>query len=122
VLAFYKYIRRRYSDHLRTYLVNDNLSLHSTPQVREWVESHNVELVPTPTSASHLDRIECHFRPQREFVVNASDYASHADVSVAFRRYLHWRNTDHHTSRIRLLNPGQQLSDTATSRHRLRIS
>jgi hypothetical protein len=28
VLAFYKYIRRRYPEHLRIYLVNDNLSLH----------------------------------------------------------------------------------------------
>ena len=103
VLAFYKYIRRRYPDHLRIYLVNDNLSLHWTPQIRTWAESHNVELVPTPTSASHLNRIECHFRPLREFVVNASDYVSHADVAVAFRRYLHRRNTDHLNSRIRLL-------------------
>jgi hypothetical protein len=31
VLAFYKSIRRRYPDHLRIYLVNDNLSLHWTP-------------------------------------------------------------------------------------------
>ena len=103
VLAFYKDIRRRYADHLRIYLVNDNLSLHWTPQIRAWAEDHNVELVATPTSASHLNRIECHFRPLREFVVNASDYASHTDVAVAFRRYLHRRNTDHHTSRIRLL-------------------
>jgi DDE superfamily endonuclease/Homeodomain-like domain len=103
VLAFYKYIRRRYPDHLRVYLVNDNLSLHWTPQIRAWAELHNVELVATPTSASHLNRIECHFRPLREFVINASDYASHADVAVAFRRYVRRRNTDHHFSRIRLL-------------------
>jgi hypothetical protein len=103
VLAFYKYIRRRYPDHVRIHLVNDNLSLHWTPQIRAWAETHNVELVPTPTSASHLNRIECHFRPLREFVVNASDYASHADVAIAFRRYLHRRNADHHHTRIRLL-------------------
>lgn len=65
VFAFYKYIRRRYPDHVRIHLVNDNLSLHWTPQIRAWAESHNVELVPTPTSASHLNRIECHFRPLR---------------------------------------------------------
>src|SRR5439155_747855 len=85
-------------DHLRIYLVNDNLSLHWTPQIRAWAEVHNVELVATPTSASHLNRIECHFRPLREFVVNASDYVSHADVAVAFRRYLHRRNTDDHVA------------------------
>jgi hypothetical protein len=103
VLACYQSIRRRYPDHLRVYLVNDNLSLHWTPQIRAWAEAHNVELVATPTSASYLNRIECHFRPLREFVLNASDYASHAEVALAFRRYLRRRNTDHHTSRIRLL-------------------
>ena len=48
--------------YLRIYLVNDNLSLHWTPEIRAWAELHNVELVPTPTSASHLNRIECQFR------------------------------------------------------------
>jgi hypothetical protein len=110
VLAFYKYIRRRYPDHLRIYLVNDNLSLHWTPQIRTWAESHNVELVATPTSASHFNRIECHFQPLREFVLNASDYASHAEVAVAFRRYLHRRNTDHQHSRIRLLESRSRIA------------
>jgi hypothetical protein len=110
VLAFYKYIRGRYPDHLRIYLVNDNLSLHWTPLIREWATMHNVELVPTPTSASYLNRIECHFRPLREFVVNASDYASHADVAVAFRRYLRRRNTDHQASRIRLLESRSRIA------------
>jgi transposase len=84
VLAFYKAIRRRYPGHLRIYLVNDNLSLHWTPTIRAWAVAHNVELVATPTSASYLNRIECHFRPLREFVLNASDYISHADVAIAF--------------------------------------
>jgi hypothetical protein len=34
VLVFYKQIRRRFADHLRVYLVNDNLSLHWTPLIR----------------------------------------------------------------------------------------
>jgi len=103
VLAFYASIRRRYANHLRVYLVNDNLSLHWTPQIRAWAESHNVELLPTPTYASYLNRIECHFRPLREFVLNASDYTSHSEVAVAFRRHLRRRNTDHQASRIRKL-------------------
>jgi len=69
VLAFYKAIRRRYPDHLRIYLINDNLSLHWTPPIRAWAAHHQVELVATPTSASHLNRIECHFQPLREFVL-----------------------------------------------------
>ena len=54
-------------------------------------------------SASYLSRIECHFRLLREFVLNTSDYTSHADVAIAFRRHLRRHNTDHLTSRIRLL-------------------
>jgi len=110
VLAFYKSIRRRYPAGMWIYLVNDNLSLHWTPLIREWAASNNVELVPTPTSASHLNRIECHFRPLREFVLNASDYATHADVAIAFQRYLRRRNTDHHTSRIRLLESRSRIA------------
>jgi hypothetical protein len=74
VLAFYHYIRRRYPPEQRIYLVNDNLSLHWTPRIRAWAEVHNVELVATPTSASYLNRIEYHFQPLREFVLNAADY------------------------------------------------
>ena len=103
VLACYQRIRRRYPADQRIYLVNDNLSLHWTPQIRAWAEHHNVELVATPTSASYLNRIECHFQPLREFVLNASDYASHADVAHALRRYILRRNSDHNNSRIRLL-------------------
>jgi DDE superfamily endonuclease len=103
VLAFYKYIRRGYPERLRIYLVNDNLSLHWTPQIRAGAEARKVELVPTPTSASHLNCIECHFRPVREFVLNASDCSTYSEVALAFRRYIRRRNTDHHTSRIRLL-------------------
>jgi DDE superfamily endonuclease len=103
VVVHYKFIRRRYPDHLRIFLVNDNLSLHWTPTIRAWAEHHDTELVPTPTSASYLNRIEDHFRPLREFVLNASDNARHADVAVAFRRYLRRRNTGDYSNRIRLL-------------------
>ena len=54
MLAFYQCIRRRNADQLRIYLVNDNLSLDWTPLIGEWAALHNVDLVATPTSASHL--------------------------------------------------------------------
>jgi hypothetical protein len=110
VLAFYQYIRRRYPPEQRVYLVNDNLSLHWTPLIRAWAEAHNVELVATPTSASYLNRIECHFQPLREFVLNAVDFTSHAEVARALRRYLRRRNTDHHASRIRLLESRSRIA------------
>ena len=55
VLALYQNIRRRYPDPLRIHLVSDNPSLHWTPLVREWAQLQNVELVPTPASASYLN-------------------------------------------------------------------
>jgi hypothetical protein len=87
VLASYTSIHRPYLDRLRIYLVNGNLSVHWTPLIREWTELHNIELLSTPTSESYLNRIDCHFRPVRESVLNASDYTGHADVALAFRSY-----------------------------------
>jgi hypothetical protein len=113
VLAFYKYIRRRYPDQLRIYLVNDNLSLHWTLLIREWAALHNVNSTSSwcrrqpPPAISIASRVTS---TTAEFVINASAYASHAEVAVAFRRYLHRRNTDHHTSRIRLLESRSQIA------------
>jgi hypothetical protein len=112
VLAFYKLIRRRYPEHLRIYLINDNLSLHWTPPIRARAARRQVELVATPTSASHLNRIEYHFQPLPEFVLKASDYVSHGDVALAFRRYLHRRNTDHQQRRIRQVKSCPIVRDT----------
>ena len=81
-----------------------------SPLIREWAALHNVELVATPTSASHFNRIECHVQPLREFVLNASDSASHAEVAVAFRRYLHRRNANRQNSRIRLLESTSRIA------------
>jgi DDE superfamily endonuclease len=96
-------IRRRYPLTRRIYLVTDNLSTHWTPAIRAWAARSNVELVATPTSASYLNRIECHFQPLREFVLNASDFRRHADVARAVHRYVRRRNSDHASTRIRLL-------------------
>jgi transposase len=58
VLGFYRQIRIRYHRKLRIYLIADNLSAHKTPEIREWANDSNVELVFTPTYASFLNRIE----------------------------------------------------------------
>ena len=76
VLAFYRQIRMRYDPKLRIYLIADNLSTHTTPAIREWADRSNTELVFTPTYASFLNRIECHFWGIGEFVINNADYGS----------------------------------------------
>jgi transposase len=64
----------RYRPKIRIYLIADNLSAHKTPDIRQWAQANNVELVFTPTYASFLNRIECHFWAIGEFVVNNADY------------------------------------------------
>jgi transposase len=44
------------------------LSSHWTPEIRTWAAANNTELVPTPTYASYLNRIESTFGALDEFV------------------------------------------------------
>jgi transposase len=74
VLEFLKDIRRRYPAEVTVYIVMDNLSAHWTKDIVDWAVLNNVGLLSTPTSASHLNRIECHFWAYVEFVINGSDY------------------------------------------------
>src|SRR5437867_10548657 len=79
----------RYDPRLRIYLVADNLSTHKTPAIREWAEKSNVELVFTPTHASFLNRIECHFWAIGEFVVKNADYPDWDTLARAMARAHH---------------------------------
>lgn len=87
VVRFLTTIRMRYDPRLRLYVVMDNLSCHWTPHVREWASLSNVELVPTPTYASYLNRIECHFWAIQEFVIKNADYDSWDELQLAMARH-----------------------------------
>jgi transposase len=102
-LAALKRIRGRYPDQVGIFVVMDNLSAHFTPQIRAWAAANRIHLVPTPTYASYLNRIECHFWAYVEFVIRGSDYASHDQLAQATRAYLRHRNSVHRDSRIRIL-------------------
>jgi transposase len=94
----------------------DNLSAHWTPAIRAWAKANRVHLVPVPTYASYLNRIECHFWAYVEFVIRGSDYASHDQLAEATRTYLRHRNAAHHDSPIRILETGARLPDTPLAR------
>ena len=64
-LTFMRQIRLAYPRSTRIYWIQDNLSCHWTPAIRAWADEHNVELVPTPTYASYLNRIEWPLLPDR---------------------------------------------------------
>jgi transposase len=100
VLAFYRQIRMRYRPKIRIYLIADNLSAHKTPEIRAWAAANNVELVFTPTYASFLNRIECHFWAINEFVVNNADYPDWNAVKKAMADHIHYRNGPHRDQRL----------------------
>ena len=74
MIGFFSQIRMRYDPRLRIYLIQDNLSCHWTPRCASGQPGRTLELVPTPTYASFLNRIECHFWALGEFVVKNADY------------------------------------------------
>ena len=100
VLAFYRQIRMRYDPRLRIYLVADNLSTHKTPAIREWAAGANTELVFTPTYASFLNRIECHFWGIGEFVINNADYPDWNALAKAMAEHIRYRNGPHRDQRL----------------------
>lgn len=95
VLGFLQTIRMRYPSRRQIYLVMDNLSTHWTKDIRDWAHDSNVELVPTPTYASFLNRIECHFWAIGEFVINNADHPDWDTLARAMADYINLRNRTH---------------------------
>jgi transposase len=100
VLGFYRQIRMRYAPALRIYLIADNLSTHKTPAIREWAATSNVEPVFTPTYASFLNRIECHFWAIGEFVIKNADYPDWNTLAKAMADHITYRNGPHRDQRL----------------------
>ena len=91
-LRFLKWVRHRYPRSQRLYIVLDNYGTHVSAAVAAWAAVHSVRLYFTPTNASWLNRIECHFGPLKKFALNNSDHHSHAEQEAALVSYLQWRN------------------------------
>jgi transposase len=102
-LEFLKNTRRRYPPEFQLYIVMDGLSAHWTRDIRDWARTNHVGLLPTPTNASHLNRIECHFWAYVEFIINGSDYDDWIEFSKATQAYIRRHNRDRHDPVIREL-------------------
>jgi hypothetical protein len=87
----------------RIYWIQDNLSANWTPDIRAFAAANRIELVATPTYASYLNPVECHFFPITEFVVNNADYVDWDAFAWALARHVCHRNGPHRDKRIRLL-------------------
>ena len=99
-LAFLKQIRGSYPKRLRIYWIQDNLSANWTPDICAYAHANNIELVATPTYASYLNRIECHFLPISEFVVKNADYLDWDAFAHALARHITYRNGEHRNQRL----------------------
>jgi transposase len=103
VLGYMRTIRAVYPARQKLYWIQDNLSANWTPDIRKFAEANNIELVPTPTYASYLNRIESHFRPIQEFVFNNTDYPDWDTAQRALANYITHRNGRDHDRRITAL-------------------
>jgi transposase len=99
-LSFMRQVRLCYPPRIRLYWIQDNLSANWTPDIREFAANKNIELVPLPTYASYLNRIEAHFRPITEFVVNNADYLDWASFQHALADHVQHRNGPDRDRRI----------------------
>lgn len=110
-LAFMRQIRLAYPRSIRISWIQDNLSCHWTPAIRTWAERNNVELVPTPTYASYLNRIESHFGAIGEFVVKNADYLDWDSFALAMGTHISYRN-----------DPDRRRERLARAQKRLRLA
>jgi len=100
MLAFMAQIRHCYPSRRRIYWIQDNLSANWVPDIRTFAASNRIELVPTPTYASYLNPVECHFTPISQFVVCNADYLDWDAFAYALARHTTHRNGDHRDHRI----------------------
>jgi transposase len=91
-LAFMKTIRLAYPTRIRIYWIQDGLSSHWTPAIREYAAANKIELVPTPTYASYLNRIEATFGAIDDFVCKNADYLDWDAFGHALADHVRHRN------------------------------
>jgi transposase len=91
-LGFLKWLRRKYPRGEVLHVILDNASYHLKDQVVDYAATHRIQFYFTPTGASWLNRIECHFTAMKKFALDNTDYRSHEELQAAIERYLDWRN------------------------------
>jgi len=101
-LTFIKQIRLAYPKQIRIYWIQDGLSSHWTPDIRSYADANNIELVPTPTYASYLNRIEATFGTIDEFVCKNADYLDWDAFGHALAEHVQHRNSPAERARRKL--------------------
>lgn len=91
-LSFLRWVRRRYHHRGTLHMVLDNATFHSCPEVLAYARANAIRFYWTPTNASWINRIECHFTAMEKFTLDNTDYRSHDEMQTAILAYLAWRN------------------------------
>jgi len=91
-LSFLKWLRRRYRGGEVLHVILDNAGYHRKAEVLAYAAGHRIKFYFTPTGASWLNRIECHFTAMKKFALDNTDYRSHEEQQTAIETYLTWRN------------------------------
>jgi len=91
-LAFLKWLRGRYPGQAVLHVILDNATFHDRPEILLYAATHRIKFYWTPTSASWLNRIECHFTALKKFAMDNTDYRTHDEMQAGIVRYLDWRN------------------------------
>lgn len=91
-LGFLQWLRGQYRSTEVLHIVLDNATFHDRPEVLAYAAAHRIKFYFTPTSASWLNRIECHFTALKKFALDNTDYRSHPEMQAAIRNYLRWHN------------------------------
>src|SRR5438093_49986 len=99
-LAFMAQIRGSFPASRRIYWIQDNLSANWTPDIRKYAAANKIELVPTPTYASYLNPVECHFSAISQFVICNADYLDWDAFAFALARHITYRNGEHRDRRL----------------------
>ncbi len=121
-LAFMKQIRFAYPRHIRLYWIQDGLSSHWTPEIRAFAETNNMELVPTPTYASYLNRIEATFGVIDEFVCKNTDYLDWDAFGHALADHVQHRNSPAERQRRKLEAAKRRERQTAKADRALKLA
>jgi transposase len=100
MLTFMRQIRFAYPTRQRIHWIQDNLSANWVPTIRSFAAANRIELVPTPTYASYLNPVECHFSAISQFVVCNADYLDWDAFGYALATHVRYRNGEHRDQRI----------------------
>jgi hypothetical protein len=100
VLTFMRQIRLAYPAGQRIYWIQANPSANWVPDIRAFAAGNRIELVPTPTYAGYLNRVECHFSALNQSVVCNADYLDWDAFGYALASHVRYRNSDHRDRRI----------------------